>query len=125
MKILSVDPSIVNIGVAILDDRKLLKSYTFRTNAEDELAVRVKQISDHFSGYTDYFDIALIEYPGTFMRKGQYAIKNVKSVQLLMLSIGVIAGVMSQRCPVDMVGVNDWKGRSGKSQTKLIVKSLC
>ena len=125
MKILSIDPSITTMGVAILEDRKVLKAYTFKTNPKDELEDRVKQIAEHFNSLQGLaVDVVLIEMPGTFMRRGEYAMKNVKSIQMLMLAIGVIAGTLSQYFDVQFVSVKEWKGSTKKEVTKMIAESL-
>lgn len=125
MKIMSIDPSIMNTGVVILNDKKVSRSYTFRTKTTDRLEKRIQQISEHFDSLEGIeVDVALIEMPEAFMRKSQYNIKNVKSIQLLMMSIGAIVGAVGKHYHVELVRTKDWKGSTKKAITKMIADSL-
>ena len=134
MKILSIDPSIENIGVAILDGNKLIESYTLHTNPLKPLSDRIKKITQHFRelALSTEFNTVLIEYPDSFVRGGEYSkftgtsyLKNVKSIQLLMLSIGVIASAMIEYCEINFVSVKDWKGSTDKKITQFVAQQEC
>jgi Holliday junction resolvasome RuvABC endonuclease subunit len=124
LKILSVDPSVAAIGVAEVTGGVYVNSYTVKTDAKDKLEDRLEVISGHFRGLTGEYDCVLIEQPGAFMRLGDYGITNVKSVQLLMLAIGVIYGTLAGRYKVEFVRVKDWKGRAGKKVTQMMAARL-
>jgi len=122
MKILSIDPSIQHVGVAIIKNKKYMDSYTIHTKASEKLEDRLKRISDHFAGLEEQFDIVLIEEADAFMRIGDYSIKNVRPVQLLMMATGVIIGSLINRYRIELVPVKDWKGKTQKKWTQIIVQ---
>lgn len=129
MKILSIDPSVGNIGVAIVHERWYEHSYTFKTNEKKDLPLRLTEISEHFSKYlienTYGIDQVIVEQPGKFMREGKRGLKNVLPIQILMMSIGAIVGILGQGFPVEFVRVEDWKGKKGKKIIQQWAYSEC
>lgn len=120
MKLLSIDPSISEIGICELKDGEYVNSYTFKTLSEDALEDRLDKIALHFREIKDGFDYVLIEQPDVFMRVGSFSVLNVKSIQMLMMAIGVIYGSLVIKHKVVFVTVKDWKGNSGKKVIQMI-----
>jgi Holliday junction resolvasome RuvABC endonuclease subunit len=124
-RLLSIDPSIGTIGVAILEGRKYVQSYTIRTKDSEPMVERLRQISFLFSKIDDEFDTVIIEYPDAFMREGEYGIKNVRAVMTLMMSVGAIIGALNDRYDVKLVSVDEWKGKEAKKFTQYAAKQEC
>lgn len=128
MRVLSVDPSVGNIGVAVVNERYYESSYTFRTNPKAEMPVRLAEITEHFSKYLveDHeIDQVIVEQPGTFMRKGKKGFLNVGPIQILQMAIGAIVGILAQGFPVEFVRVEDWKGNKNKRTVQTWAFSEC
>lgn len=127
MRLLSVDPSIVNIGVAILENGKPLSSYTLRTDDKCTIEHRLRVISDHFKGINGDFDCAIVEMPDPFIRYGSRGgASNLYPLQLLHLAIGAIVGALVQNhnIIVHLVPVSEWKGNTKKANTQYIIKAI-
>lgn len=127
MRLLSIDPSIVNIGIAILIDGHYDSSHTFHTKSSQPFSDRLQAIQGHIlSVLQDPPDIALIEYPDAFVRFGRRAILNIPSLQMLHVTIGLIFGSISlqSKCQIHFVKVSEWKGREPKESTQAIAKYL-
>jgi Holliday junction resolvasome RuvABC endonuclease subunit len=126
VKLLSVDPSIGDCGIAILEGGEYSQSYTFRTDDKERVEERLKKIAFHFAEIGRGFDQAIIELPDSFVREGTFGLKNVRSVQLLHLSIGAIIGGLSfyPELKIEFVKVGDWKGRTPKEQTQAYARGL-
>ena len=126
MRLLSIDPSIVSIGIAVLIDGEYKESYTFRTNDKQCAEKRLLQIAQHFREIGGKYDCAILELPSTFIRQGRYGLKNVHSLFLLHLSIGVIIGGLSSHpdLKIKFVKVGDWKGKVSKRYTQAYAKDL-
>ncbi len=127
-KILSIDPSIASIGIAVLEGMKYVTSYTLLTDTKKSLLHRISQIREHFTMINDDYDFVLIEKPESdFMRtvsKYDSTVVNVKAMQTLMLAIGVIVGTLQARYEdrVHFVMVSEWKGKVSKKMTKLMAQ---
>jgi Holliday junction resolvasome RuvABC endonuclease subunit len=126
VKLLSIDPSINNIGIAILIGGEYQSSYTFRTEEETCIENRLCQIGKHFREVGEGYDYAIVELPDTFIREGRYGLKNVRPIQLLHLSIGAVIGGLSfyPELKIEFVKVGDWKGRTSKEQTQAYARAL-
>lgn len=122
MRILSVDPSLVNIGVARIEDGQFLSSFTLRTKPDEALEDRLCEIAQAFESYRNY-DIVVIELPvaQVYSRSGTRGQKNMRSMQMLHLAIGAIVGGLT-RTPrttkVVFFPVNEWKGKEDKRVTQ-------
>jgi len=128
VRVLSVDPSIGNIGVALVNERYYEWSYTFRTSPKVEMPIRLAEITEHFSKYlVEDHDIGqvIVEQPGTFMRKGKKGLLNVGPIQMLEMSMGAIVGILAQGFPVEFVRVDDWKGNKPKRTIQTWAFSEC
>jgi len=125
MQIMSIDPSITTIGIARLDGRRLVSSNTFRTDPKDTLIDRLREISVYFRAMKYKGDLVLIELPDSFMRMGDYSVRNARSIQLLMLAIGVITASLIDRNKIEFVGVREWKGQADKRVTQMIAEQEC
>jgi hypothetical protein len=102
---------------------KLNEAYTVKTDTGQPLVERLRFIFEHFNAFpAKQFDYVLIEQPESFMRFGKYSITNVKAIQALMMAIGSIVSALCRNYKVELVRVNDWKGRSNKKVTQLIAK---
>jgi len=122
MRLLSIDPSIVHCGVAVIEGGKYISSYTYKSDPEKSVEDRLIDLARHFYQVvkSEKYDTAVIELPSAFIRKGVYGSKNVRSINLLHLSIGAIAGGLSF-CPdlkIEFVKVQDWKGQGSKDETQ-------
>lgn len=126
MRLLSVDPSIVAIGVAELEDGKPVSAYTLRTDDSTPVEHRLRVIAEHFAALKGPFDAAIVEMPDKFVRLGARGITNFGSIQLLHLAIGTIVGVLVQKhnVIVHLVRVSEWKGKGQKWQTQLVAKQI-
>lgn len=126
MRLLSIDPSIGNCGIAIINGGEYQQSYTFRTDEEERVEERLKKISKHFAEVGSGYDQAIIELPDTFIREGRFGLKNVRSIQLLHLSIGAIIGGLSfyPDLKIEFVRVKDWKGNAPKEQAQVYARGL-
>lgn len=123
MRILSIDPSICRIGIAVTKDGTYIESRTFNIEGGDDIIKRLSEITVRIAGIDGDYDVVLIEMPGQQMRMGDYAIKNVRSIQLLMMAIGAIAATLLWRYKVEFVPVQAWKKTKGKTPTKMIAYS--
>lgn len=123
MKILSIDPSSVHVGIAKLENKKLIESATYQVKSVDVIE-RMKELARYFQSFDEFYDIVLVEQPDTFVRQGLRGLLNVLPIQMLMMSIGVIVGTIGQKYPVEFVRVSDWKGNSGKNVTQMMVFRL-
>lgn len=123
MTILSIDPSINNIGWAIgtfSETRPGLILHacgTLRIKAgkRDGILARLGEIEAKLQGLldrlSDYYDIDLCIYerPNSWIRN------NTKSIDLLRRSIDcIIETVSGNRIPLKAIPVSDWKGNSTK-----------
>ena len=123
MRLLSIDPSIDNVGVALILDGSLEDTYTFRTDAKKTNEERLQDIARHFSEHGKGFDTAVIEYPDWYKTWGGGGIKNMKSLTLLHIAIGAIVGGLSTNdIRVEFCLVSEWKGNTKKETTQRIVE---
>lgn len=127
MLLLSIDPSITAIGVAILNGIAYQDSYTLRTKPTDSTEDRLRIIQDHFKQLKiEYsrFDCIVIEYPDSFVRQGAVGVKNFKALQLLHVAIGTIFGTLVGEYGgiVHFVKPSQWKGWKHKTQTQQLAK---
>ena len=122
MRILSIDPSIVNVGVAFILDGKYESSHTFRTKPTESRESRLSNIQDHFRSLKAHqVDAILIEYPDSFIRYGNTAATNLVSLQMLHVAIGAIFAAMRETFPaatLRFVTVREWKGKKGKQEAR-------
>jgi Holliday junction resolvasome RuvABC endonuclease subunit len=126
LKLLSIDPSIVAVGVASLENGKPLEAYTLRTDNKSPVEHRLRILTDHFTAINKNFDNAIVEMPDKFVRYGRVSMVNFASLQLLHLAIGAIVGALVQNhnIIVNLVRVADWKGNSQKWTTQDTVKLI-
>jgi len=126
VRLLSIDPSINHCGVAVLIGGEYQRSYTFKTDEEACIEKRLFSIAQHFREIGGEYDCAIIELPSSFIREGNFGLKNVRSIQMLHLSIGAIIGGLSfyPDLKVEFVKVKDWKGNTPKEQTQVYARGL-
>ena len=125
MRILSIDGSINDIGIALIEDGKYIDSYTYHSTATDTKEVKLSKIAIHFRNYDYEYDIAITELPDSFVRFGKFGIKNFKSLQSLHMAIGSIVGAISLcEKPVIFITPREWKKRGSKIMTQLVVKQI-
>ena len=120
MRILSVDPSIVDIGVARIEDGQYLSSFTLRTDNTDDLETRLCEIAQAFESYQG-FDVVVIELPEArvYTRSGLSGRKNMRSLQLLHLAIGaIVGGLAAKSAQINFFPVQEWKGTEDKRITQ-------
>ena len=127
MLLVSVDGSLNDCGVAVIEDGKYQSSYTFKTEKKADLEQKIQQIADHFSDLGG-FDVAVVELPNAFVRKGgksRVANLNFPSLQALHLAIGaIVAGLRFAGIETYFISVREWKGSSSKKLTQQIVQSM-
>jgi len=124
MRILAIDPSLVNIGIAEIHNGKYKKSYTFRTDKRKNVLERLKEIYEHFNGLEGKYNCVVVEEAGNFVRMGTYGVRNMDSIQLLMLATGTIVGSLLGKYPVEFMRVKDWKGNTPKAVTQSMARHL-
>lgn len=126
MRLLSIDPSITTIGVAKFLDGDCCGYLTIRTKPTQILTERLKYIGGHFADIADQFDYAVIEYPDNFVRYGNYGVNNFSSLQLLHVAIGIIFQALQSnpKIIIEFVKVSEWKGKTKKEETQMLVKTL-
>jgi len=127
MRLLSVDPSITNIGIAFIEDGQLVESHTFKTHVEDRTEDRLLSITRHIRSLFEQadFDAMVIELPDKFVREGLFGVMNTESMALLHMSIGaIIAATSGWKLSVEFCKVSEWKGRDKKVVTQHQVRAL-
>lgn len=124
--ILSIDPSIGNVGFAVWSpDGNLLKYGLIKTSPKKNIASRLHEISSeiHEICSTNRIRTLVIEQPPYFTRKNT----NVESLMKLSHAFGAIesAFYLSGGELAINVEPNSWKGRgTKKTQTQFLVKSI-
>lgn len=109
MNIIAIDPSINDIGLAILYQNGERYCTTLHSDGETEFE-KAKDIAEYFRGQSRIKPLKIIiETPNSWTREGQ----NVSSLQKLSLAIGAIIGGLCD-CEIEPVKVKDWKGKQSK-----------
>jgi len=122
MKVLSIDPSIENVGIVFIDNSVYRDSHTFHPKEKTDIVKRLEEIKEHIESIDEDFDVVLVEMPDAFMRQGRYGIKNVVPIQTLMMAIGAIVASLVPRHEVRFVKVSEWKFDKGKKMTQYFAK---
>ena len=126
MKILSIDPSIANIGWCLFFDNKPLESGTIHLSPEITQFERAVLISEKIrqlfldKGINLYTSSQIvIETPDNWTRQG----KNVGDLLKLMLAIGSIIGTAnSLSVKVNTISVSQWKNTKSKIDKSIFEK---
>jgi len=114
-KIVAIDPSINNIGIAIDHDGKL-NCFTIHSKGRTDIEKAryiANKIIENFVFSIGHYDIYL-ETPDSWTRSG----KNVQSLMKLSMSIGAIIGALRD-FDIHCIPVSKWKGTEHKMTPEL------
>jgi Holliday junction resolvasome RuvABC endonuclease subunit len=128
-KLLSIDPSIANIGYALFEDGDLKEYGTVKSEAEKgNIPDRLKFILSQFNRFEGISHVVIESPPHfTYSRSDNNGKPlNLKSMNKLHMAIGAIIAYFSiKNIPVEMVNPNEWnKNRQSKQVTKNNVKYI-
>ena len=126
MRLLSIDPSINECGVAVIINGELIRAYTIKTQKHKSVECRLRQLNVAFTNIGHDFTHAIIEYPNTFVRKGRFGDERIGSMQVLHVAIGTIYASLCQISDIEIkfVKVSEWKGGVGKHEAQNMVRAL-
>ena len=112
MKLLSIDPSINNLGVALFEGGELVNVSTIRTpRRSDRVASLVAQVDERIQQL--HPDLVAVESCGSWTRENT----NVASLLKLAMVTGALVGLChSREIPVELVPVRDWVNGRSKAQ---------
>ena len=131
MKLLSIDPSIKNLGYAFFDNQALVSHGVFKSDANETIAKRLTFLLRGLDATGNVWgapDAVVIESPPSFTygrsaRHGKTL--NADAMNKLWMTIGaLLAHYEGLNVPVELTDVMKWKGQQGKGVAKMNAKLL-
>ncbi len=117
-KLLSIDPSIANIGYAVFEDTDLKQWGTIKSEGEG-IPERLKSILYQFGKFEDVSHVA-IESPSNFTyarSSSNGKTLNAQSMNMLHMAIGaIISHFAVKNVPVEMINPIEWNKKREKKQ---------
>ena len=130
--LLSIDPSIVNCGYAVLDGLKVITSGVIKPDPKKHMALRLLELQTEINmimGHKDYrISHAVVEVKSSFSYKRSTSTRSGKGMNQAALHINsyaigaILATIANWGIVPEMIEATAWKGGRSKKLDQIIAK---